>query len=377
MDAGAPTHSGSPVQTDRAGAAPPGWDELVAADGSSDYAHTAHWNASAAAALPGADIVWLTVRRQERLIAGLAAVERSLGRGPLCRHRCDCSLEGTSGGPLVARDLAPTDQDALVAQLLHAYRGLRRGPLGAVTMALGPERERRYGSLVAGHGGWRRHESPTAVIDLSGGAEAVARDRLSLNKRNERNRGLRRGARLAVSRAAADLAEYYPLYRAAAAHWGVTPTPLSFLQSLLADPSGRVFFICVRVDGRMAGGHLNLHLGDRVFAWNGVTDPACARTHFPATLCYWGDIEEACRRGARWLDVGASGGIHSLAGFKRYFGAESQMRGYYVDEAFGLRAFRAGRTWLGRPGPGRAEAGREGRRWHDGRDTGPRRGGGA
>jgi CelD/BcsL family acetyltransferase involved in cellulose biosynthesis len=368
------TADGEPtIRLDRAANAPDGWDDLVAADGSTDYPHAAHWTESAARALPGATALWLTARREGRLVAGLAAVQQRAGRGPLARRRLDSSVEGTSAGPLVAADLSQPEQEALARALLRAYRSLRPGPLGAVALALGPDRERRLGPLLGGPGGWTRHASPTAVIDLAGGAGFVERERLAMTKRNERNRGLRRGALVTATREAADLAAYYPLYAAAAAHWGVRPTPLDFLEALLADPRERVFFTCVRLEGRVIGGHLNLHLGDRVFAWNGVTDPACARTHFPATLCFWGDIVEACRRGARWLDVGASGGQASLEGFKRFFGAELQERGYYVDEGAALRL---ARTIGGRARAGRGER-RSGARWHDGRTGAPLKGGDA
>lgn len=352
-------------------AAPPDWDELVAADGSSDYPHTAHWTTSAAAAWPGASALWLTARRDGRLVGGLAAVEQRLGAGLLARRRFDSSLEGTSCGPLAAADLPAVEQSAVASALLDRYGALLPGPLGAVTLALGPARERRFGAELAARGGWRRHASPTAVIDLEGGADAVASGRLSMTKRNERNRGLKRGASVAASTDARELDAYYPIYAAAAAHWGVRPTPLAFLQALLNDPRGRVFFTCVKLEGRVIGGHLNLHLGDRVFAWNGVTDPGYARTHFPATLCFWGDIVEACRRGARWLDVGASGGRGSLEGFKNYFGAEAQERGYYVREGAALRLARAVRA--------RRQGGAAGDRprWHDGRTGDPRKGGGA
>ncbi len=364
------TRDGGGLSLERAAVPPPDWDELVAADGSTDYPHTAHWTTSAVAAWPGASAVWLTARREGRLVGGLPAVAHRAGSGLLARRRIDSSLEGTSCGPLAAADLPEGEQAQVVRALLEAYRVLRPGPLGAVTLALGPERERRFGPALAAHGGWRRHASPTAVIDLSGGAEAVAAGRLSMTKRNERNRGLRRGAEVGASSDPADLAAYYPLYAAAASHWGVRPTPLPFLQALLADPRGRTFFTCVRLDGRVIGGHLNLHLGDRVFAWNGVTDPEYARTHFPATLCFWGDIVEACRRGARELDVGASGGSGSLEGFKKYFGADLQERGYYVHEGPGLRLARFGRALGRRDGAPQV-------RWHDGRTGEPREGGGA
>jgi CelD/BcsL family acetyltransferase involved in cellulose biosynthesis len=362
---GSRTRGDGGLLIERAAVAPPDWDELVAADGSSDYPHTAHWTNSAVATWPGASALWLTARRDGRLLGGLPAVAQRLGGGPLARRRLDSSLEGTSCGPLAAADLPAAEQAMLVSALLDAYRGLLPGPLGAVTLALGPERERRFGPALLAHGSWQRQASPTAVIDLAGGADAVSAARLSMSKRNERNRGLRRGAETGPSADPADLAAYYPLYEAAASHWGVRPTPLPFLQALLADPSGRTFFTCVRLDGRVIGGHLNLHLGDRVFAWNGVTDPAFARTHFPATLCFWGDIVEACRRGARWLDVGASGGNDTLEGFKKYFGAELQERGYYVHDGAALRLARRARA-LRRGGPSS--------RWHDGRTGAPHEG---
>ncbi len=359
---------GGDLVLEQVAVAPPDWDELVAADGSSDYPHTAHWTTSAAATWPGASALWLAVRREGRLVGGLPAVVQRRGAGVMARTRVDSSLEGTSCGPLAAADLPDAGQQAVVSLLLDAYRRLLPGPLGAVTLALGPAREARLGAAMAARPGWRRHASPTAVIDLAGGADVVAAERLSMTKRNERNRGLRRGAQVEATADPGALAEYYPLYAAAAAHWGVRPTPLAFLQALLGDPAGRVFFTCVRVDGRVVGGHLNLHLGDRVFAWNGVTDPACARTHFPATLCFWGDIVEACRRGARRLDVGASGGHDSLEGFKKYFGAETQERGYYVCEGGALRLARALRARV--PARGGATS-----RWHDGRTGSPREGG--
>ncbi|MBK8166504.1 MAG: GNAT family N-acetyltransferase [bacterium] len=367
-----PADAPSRVRVERSARAPRGWDMLVATDGSSDYPHTAHWNESVASTMPDAGAVWLTVAEEGRLTAGLVAIERRLGRGFLARHRMDSSFEGTSCGPLVAADLPRETQDVLVHELILAYARLRRGPLGAVTLALGPERETRFAHLLARDGRWHRHASPTAVIDLEGGPDEVAASRVSKPKRNERNRGLRAGAVVEVTDRADALDEYYPLYLAAAAQWGVVPTPLPFLKALLGDPAGRVFFTCVRVDGRIVGGHLNLHLGDRVFAWNGVTNPAVARSHFPSTLCLWGDIVEACRRGARWLDVGASGGITSLEGFKRYFGAESRARGYYVDEGGAVRAARSARALLRGPRPGRVGRGRPGQRWHDGRDGEPR-----
>ena len=103
-----------------------------------------------------------------------------------------------------------------------------------------------------------------------------------------------------------------------------------------------------------------MHLNGKVQAWNGVTDPAYARTHFPATLACWGDLVEACRLGASWLDLGASGPFASLQGFKRSFGADLQMRGYYVADSPALRGLRRARNLMAKAASRRPRP-----RWHD------------
>jgi len=366
------TDSGAGWVFGAAKTAPADWPALVAATPLADYAHTRHWHDAVCAHRAGASQLWLTVRRGGQLLGGLGAVVapavRRLG-GVLTVQRLDSSVDGTSGGPLVHPAVAEDERDRVFIALVDKFLAQRSGNPATVAMALNPGSENEFGHLLRGRGRWQRHESPTAMVSLAGGIDVVARERLVMNKRNERNRGLRRGAEVFATRDADLLAAYYPLYAAASAHWGVVATPLGLLRDLLADPLDRVFFTCVRLDGKVIGGHLCLHLGERVFAWNGVTDPAYARSHFPATLCFWGDLVEACRRQARWLDFGASGGIHSLSGFKRHFGAELMPRGFYVNDSIDLRVLRRIGSLVQRVRHG-AE-----RRWHDGR-TGQRRSGG-
>ncbi|MCB1183438.1 GNAT family N-acetyltransferase, partial [bacterium] len=344
-----------------AGAAEPdGWGDLLAACADADYSHTTHWQRCACAHQPGAAPLWLTARSAGRLVGGLVAVggPRRLAGGLVRVQRLDSSLDGTSGGPLVRDDLPATRRDAVFDALVAAFAGRRRGGWSAATFALNPGSEARFGARLAGAGNWIRHDSPTAMIPLAGGAEAVAKDCWNNTKRNERNRGLKRGAEVVVTRDPDLVAAYHPLHVAASAHWGLPPVPLGRLQDLLRDPDDRVFFTCVRLEGRVIGGHLCLHHGERVFAWNGVTDPAFARSHFPGTLCFWGDVQEACRRGAAWLDIGASGGVHSLEGFKKYLGAEIRPRGWYVAESGPVRVLRRVRERLA------AGRGAAPRRWH-------------
>lgn len=355
---------------------PPGdWDALQVRDPYSEFSQTLHWARSVGDHVPGTRVLWLTVRRSGELVAGLNTVVTSSNRSALgltlSFPHWDSNFEGTSGGPVIDPKLGPGQQDLVFAMLVDRLAGLRSGPLASCSLVLGPAHEKRFGSLMAARRGWVRQDSLTAAVSLEGGLEEVEKTRLVANKRNERNRGLRRGVEF-FSTSDDDLVEqYYRIYEQAAGHWGVPPNPLSLLKALLADPKGGAFFTCVRHEGRVIGGHFNLHHGDRVLVWNGVTDPDYAREYFPATVCFWGDLVESSRRGAAWLDLGGSAGVNSLMGFKKFFGAELQMRGLYFNEAPMLRLMKKGREARKRI-LGSSESGR----WHD-KTGGPTAGGGS
>lgn len=338
------------LQVVLAGEAPDDWEELVAADPDADFFHTRAWTRAVAEAYPDRTALWLTVRTGARLAAGLAAVQTNGRRVELI----ESSLEGTSGGPLVAGDLPVDLAEALASLLLDRFFDLRAGWMGSLSLSLNAGHERRFGDLLHADGRWLRHEHPAAVIPLDGGIEVVERERVKKTKRNERNRALRRGVELTSTRDPERVAAYYPIYLEATGRWGVQPAPLSLLQALLDGPDeagagrGTAFFTCVELEGRVVGGHLNLVYGDRVIAWNGVTDPAVASSHFPATAAIWGDLEESCRRGMRWLDLGGSGGVVKLETFKKSFGAIEEQRGWYTSETPELRLARGLRSRLGR-----------------------------
>jgi len=356
------TSFGSEYDVGLAAAAPTDWEDLLAAAPAADYSHTRHWHDSACGHRDGACQLWWTVRQGGQLVGGLGAVltprVRRVAR-LLPLHRLESSVEGTSGGPLLRTELAVAAQDRIFSALIAAFLASRPTGAASAAVALNPASEKRFGHLMLNQPGWVRHDSPTAMVSLAGGIETVDRQRMVKNKRNERNRGLRRGAEVFVTQDEDLLDAYYEIYARASTHWGVAPVSLGWLRDLLADPQERVYFTCARLGDQVIGGHLCLHLGARVFAWNGVTDPAFARSHFPATLCCWGDLVEACRRGAQWLDFGASGGVHSLTGFKRYFGAEVMARGFYVNDSSSLRLLRGAADLVGRA------RGRTTRRWHD------------
>ncbi|PID81536.1 hypothetical protein CSA17_05035 [bacterium DOLJORAL78_65_58] len=335
--------------------APADWDTLLAADPAADYFHTPHWSEAAGRSWPGVKPFWLCARQAGRLVGGMAAV-RHTGRVA----RLESGLDGTSGGPLLDPTLEPARQETVFTSLLAAYLKERQGALPAVCLTFNAQHEARYGRLMRNHPEpWQRSENPGAVVPLEGGPEQVAMTRMVGNKRNERNRALRRGVSATAGNDPALLRAYYPFFEEACAVWGKVPTPLAFLEDLLRDRQ-RVYFVSVIHEGQMLGGHLNLLYGGRAVAWNGVTDRRHARTLFPGTMSVWGDVVAGCERGARILDLGGSGGVVSLERFKKYFGAETEERGHYVLEPASLKLLRGGKKILNR-----FRSADGGRRWHD------------
>ena len=313
--------------------APSGWADLVAADPGADFFHTEVWTRLLCRHLPHLHPLWLSVHHGDRLVAGLAAVRYRRGVGPLpLLTRIESHFEGTAGGPLLAADLSDDQAGQACEALSSALRGPDLGRLTSVTVALNTEHEERFGDRFAAGGAWLRQDHPTAAICLREGLDHVEMHRMNKSKRNERNRGLRRGATVTVTGDPDLVAGFHRIYSDACAVWGRTPLPQALLQDLIDESGGAVFLTCVQVEDQVIGGHFNLHHGDRVVAWLGATDPAWARSHFPATVSIWGDLVEACARGASWLDLGGSGGIQSLSGFKKYLGATVRQRGLYLYE---------------------------------------------
>ncbi len=309
-------------------APPPGWEALLADDPYATFFHTSLWSDALRRHAGGVTPIWFVARAQGRCVGGLSAVARR--RGPL--RLLQSHFDGTAGGPLIAPDLPEAERDAVAASLLAAWaRAARRPDVAAAALVLSSDADTRWGGGLA-RCGWRRRELPFATIPLVGGPEAVEYGVLPKNRRNERNRALRRGCDAGVTTDPGALTEYYPVYLAAARRWGVAPTPEALLHDLLARGAGAAFLSWVRRDGRLIGGHVCFRHGAEVVAWNGATLPEHAEV-FPATLLIWTDVVEACRGGAQRLDLGGSGGIAGVARFKELLGASFATRGCWETAA--------------------------------------------
>jgi hypothetical protein len=320
---------------------PAGWDELAAA-AATDFFSSRLFVTAYARHHPGARVLWLGARRGKRLVGGLAAIGAS---------RCGFSSwhslpAGTSGGPLVNPDLAGDLHDLVGIELVERFAAELRGRRVAAALNLASAADARWRVALVRRG-WSHSAIPAAFIPTSGDLEHVEYSVLPKKRRNERNRGLRRGAVLGTSYDPDDAAAFYAIYGRAAGGWGGEPIPLPLIQQLLSEGQPAVFLCTVRYGGRLIGAHLNLQHGDRVTAWLGATLPEYHRELFPATLLIWQGIVECIERGCRTFDLGGHAGRTKLAEFKRHLGAETEQRGLYRRERAWWRQLRRLRSRAG------------------------------
>ncbi len=309
-------------------APPPGWGRLLADADRPSLLQDPAWSLALARHLPDRRPVWLLLGEAHRPLAGWCGLVRR--RGPL--ETVELQYAGLSGAPLLARDLDPGDRAAVLAALATAWtrRVLASRRRVRSVVSLPPPWDAELAGPLR-RAGFRRREEATAAFDLTPGLDRVEREQFRKNRRNERNRSLRRGATVAATTDPAVLEPFLAVYRRSARRWGVTPPPAGLLADLLAAGAGRVFLTVARHGDTFLGAHFLLQEGETAIAWLGAT----VDDHpdlFPATLLVWGDLQEAAARGCRILDLGGHGGQEGVARFKRMLGAAEVPRGLWVRE---------------------------------------------
>lgn len=298
------------------------WGDLLTSTARVSFFHEELWTRVIATHLPNFSGQWLIARLDGQPVGGLALIRRE--RGAL--RSWEGHHAGTPGWPVIRSDVSGDSRDRILDALVEAAAALGRGSrsLGLV-LSLPPEWDERLGPSLKRHG-FRRTGVPSAVLPLAGGIDHVEMNVFKGNRRNERNRAFKAGCLATCREGSEELKEFHVIYRDACTRWDVDPVPEEMCRDLLDDGSGKVFQISVHNEGRLIGAHLCLRDGDVVTAWIGATDPA-ARQLFPATVIVWTELQEACRRGAAWLDLGGHGGLSGVANFKKLLGAETIERG--------------------------------------------------
>jgi len=323
---------------------PPGWDDFLRRVPDAELAAGSTWTALATRAYADAHARWFVAEHGGEVAGGMAVVARRL-RGLI---RLESSFDGTIAGPQVAGDLPEPLQDAVFEALAGALAAQVAGRTAVAAFTVASPEARRRARALAGSG-WRVAAFPAAVVDCRQGLAHVERDLWTNNRRNERNRGFKRGCTIAAETDPDVVPDWYPLYVPQAAGWAQAPVPSAFLQGLLREFPGRAVLNAVRLEGRLVGGHFCLRSRDRLVAFQSAVRPDLLNTHFLTTLLYWQDIVYACEQGLAAVDFGGSVGRDSLWDFKRRCGAEPEER-CQLQKRSGLGrlvqfAARQGRRW--------------------------------
>jgi lipid II:glycine glycyltransferase (peptidoglycan interpeptide bridge formation enzyme) len=121
-----------------------------------------------------------------------------------------------------------------------------------------------------------------------------------------------------------ELDTYYELLCEASRGWGLARPTISrdLLHAVFARGDGDAQLWFARVDGAVAGGGVILYGTDELFFWSAAMrrDFARFRPSNALNLCL---IAQACARGVRWYNLGASEGLEGVARFKHDLGAEA------------------------------------------------------
>lgn len=310
------------LATTVSGEPPAGYASLLASLPDGEFTASETWSRLAAAHHPATAPLWLAVSGDDGAL--LAAIPL-LARRRRGLTRLESSLDGTVGGILVRPDLDEGRRRAAVAAAGRALAARIRGRTGLAALTLAGHGAASTAAQLA-DAGWLRQDYDSAVVDCRGGLEHVEGVLWTNNRRNERNRGLKRGCLLHDAPDPDALAAWYPLYRAEAAAWAQAPAPLEFLLALVEQTPDRVVFSHVTLDGEVVAGHFGFVSRRRLVAWQGAIRHDLARTHFLTTLLYWQDMVGACARGLEAVDFGGCVGRDSLWDFKRRCGARPEPR---------------------------------------------------
>lgn len=289
--------------------------------GPMDFTAGIEFNEAVARHYDHAQLFWLVAELDQATVGVMPVVSRQR-RGLV---QLESSIEGTMAGPLLSPDLPPDQALQVFNQLLNTLADTLggRSVLAAVTLA-SPTLLELVDSFSSSR--WERQLFESGVVDCSQGLEHVDRELWTRNRRNERNRGLKRGLTLHAETDPAVLTDWYPIYCEDAARWAMATVPLALFEELMQRAPGQVILNTARLEGEVVGGHFGFVCRGRLFTWQSGARADLLRTLFLTTVLYWQDISFACEQGLSAVDFGGSVGRDGLWDFKRRCGAQPEAR---------------------------------------------------
>ncbi len=170
--------------------------------------------------------------------------------------------------------------------------------------------------------GARQRVYETAVIDCSNGFDAVLGNVRGVTRRMA-GQAQRRG--VVCDRADESvLPAYFDILREASIGWGLPRPPVSYelLEAVLRHGGDDAQLWLSRLDGEAIGGGVILFGSQELFFWSAAMRREFGR-YRPSNALNLALIGEACARGVRWYNLGASQGLEGVARFKEDLGATS------------------------------------------------------
>ena len=163
-------------------------------------------------------------------------------------------------------------------------------------------------------------EARTHLLLLTADFNDIWENRFDKSKRRQTRKAQREGIEVTEARTSEDIAEHYRIYAAKSREWRQSVVYPHELFTELFDRGGdRVRLFLARSGDKVVGGHLNFYYKDTVVAWNGVTT-GDSRGMQASTMLYATCIRDACERGYKHYNLGASLGKTSLMEYKESLG---------------------------------------------------------
>jgi hypothetical protein len=308
------------------------WQQLVEADPHACPFQLPEWTDALCA-----EGKWQDVSRLYEFRSGRAVVLPLVRRNYLTQH---VGFEGSLpktwgyGGAIAADAIRSSELDSIVDDLLHSaplHLSIRPNPLLADT----------WSRSAAG----RMTPTPRVahVLDLSEGFEHIWRDCFSGRARRAVRKAERAELTIERGTSGALMSDFYNLYNGWIIRRARERRIPRLIPQMRAEPPGKFSLVgrhlgercrvlLARLDGHPVAGLILLVYRNSAIYWRGYSDLELTRRTCANNLLQRIAIEEACKEGCRYYDMGESGGVASLESFKEEFGARPRMFAEYSAE---------------------------------------------
>jgi hypothetical protein len=291
-------------------ASPALWDQIWEKCDYATYYHSREWAET-----------WLKYFANSAMVADPKLVTFSDGKTallPLVRQRVywglysvySCCIELGYGGWLSEAELEPEHANLLSRFLLKNLTNLnwRLNPYDPLTQTL------EVGETCP---------DETYVIHLVNDFDqCFAKQSSSFRKVRKAEKA---GVQITIANTLAEWQEYYQVYRQSLQRWGektISEHGWELFQALFERQSPYIRLWLAKVEGKIVSGAVCLYSKQTVAYWHG----ASLEEYFhlrPVNLLMYTIMRQARDSGKIWFDFGSSGGLESVANFKKSFGATS------------------------------------------------------